>query len=100
MTRDEALGAAGKASEVYFGIQKFIMQHGYGPTLDELMSVTSIRSKKTILRYVRSLQDLNLVSGEIKKSRTLGLVGYTYIDTDDGTIEYGKKGECENVRKE
>ena len=99
MTRKEALRQAGNANEVYFGIQRFIEQNGYSPTLDELLATTSINSKKTIVKHVRILQGLGLVSGELKKSRTLGLVGYRYVDMDDGTIVYGEKVKKEEVKK-
>ena len=91
MTRGEALKLAGNANEVYFGIQRFIQEHGYSPTLDELMLNTSIHSKETVMKHVRTLRKLGLVSGELRKSRTLGLVGYQYVDMDDGTIIYGEE---------
>ena len=98
MTRSEALQQAGNANEVYFGIQRFMQLHGYSPTLDELLATTSICSKKTLMKHVRTLQGLGLVSGELKKSRTLGLVGYQYVDIDDGTIVYGEKVKKEEVK--
>lgn len=91
MTRQEALNSAEAASQEYHIIRDFILSHGYSPTLDEIMAIGHFSSKKTVCRHVKKLQGLGLITGEIGKPRTLSLVGYSYVDTDDGSIRYGVK---------
>lgn len=88
MTRQEAIKESGGASIVYFEIIKFIKEFGYSPTLDEIRERTHIGSKRTVIKYVRKLRQLNLIEAELKKSRTIVVRGYEYMDKGEN-LTYG-----------
>ena len=90
MTRNEALEKCGMAAPLYYDIIRFIKEFGYSPTLDELMQRNHIHSKKIILKRVRLLEEYGLITMELKKSRTICVRGFEYVDKGE-MLEYGRE---------
>lgn len=61
--------------KVLEAIREFIAAHGYGPTIDDIVSLTGITSKGVVYFYMQKLYAEDLITWERSKSRTIQLVG-------------------------
>ena len=62
--------------QIYKTIERYIKEHGYAPSLNEISKNTYIRSKKTIRQYIQKIiEDGDLETDHPGEDRALRLPG-------------------------
>lgn len=68
---------------VYDFIVDFMTSKGYSPSMREICDGTGIKSTSSVSDYICMLEKLGKIKTENNKVRTISLVGYKLVRTDD-----------------
>ena len=72
---------------VYSFLVEFIKKNGYSPSIREICIGTGLSSTATVYSHLERLKFMGMIDMKEKTSRTISLVGYKFVKTEEPVLE-------------
>ena len=78
-----------KSKQVFEWIRKYMLENGFCPSYKEICEGVGLKTKSTLFRYMKELEDLGLLvrkGGKYSGSPAYRLAGMKYVICDEEVI--------------